>query len=213
MLVQSCNSKLCWEQGSHIDPLTAVNRMLGRFPRFETRTSETEGDEASKSIPSPTICACNMMHLLCRLTTCKTSSAHHILWSRLPEANNKLHEMQRKQCSQLLHESAHPHSRSSSALASSSDATVRGAAYRAAAHAHLFPQGQEQQLEPSSPPPVVSALRAVQAARPHTAAAAVHSLLPAMLLPERPRTVLPHTRTSSLKGKSNSSSPPHHHLW
>ena len=40
-LVQAATVSFVWEQGSHIDPLTAVNRMLGRFPRFETRTSET----------------------------------------------------------------------------------------------------------------------------------------------------------------------------
>ena len=71
-------------------------------------------------------------------------------------------------------------------------------------------------LLPQAPPLVVSAPRAVQAARPYTAAAAVHSLLPAMLLPERPRTVLSHTRTSPPRGARATARAPlpmHHHLW
>ena len=97
--------------------------------------------------------------------------------------------------------------------------------------APLLLKGKSNSSSPphQAPPPVVSALRAVQAARPHTAAAAVHSLLPAMPLPERPRTVLSHTRTSPPRGReqqlkpSSSStttcgecSPPvvsAHHLW
>ena len=102
------------------------------------------------------------------------------------------------------------HSRSSSALARPSDATAREAAYRAVAHAHLpSSRGKSNSSSPphQAPPPVVSALHAVQAARPHTAAAAVHSLLPAMLLPERPHTVLSHTRTSPPRGREQQLKP------
>ena len=69
MLVQPATVSFVWEQGSHIDPLTAVNRMLGHFPRFETRTSETEVRRSKQ------------------IETVPNKLCFGLLWSCLPEAN------------------------------------------------------------------------------------------------------------------------------
>ena len=92
----------------------------------------------------------------------------------------------------------------------------------------LLLEGQEPQLKPSSPSTTTCgecSARCAGRKATHTAAAAVHSLLPAMPLPEGPRTVLSHTRNSTPRGARATAPSPrarataralfakHHHLW